>query len=205
MSSFACVCIFCLYYLVYFYRPYKDYLEVLFLWEVLYFHICMVNIHSKGKDQPGKVVNPARGQLNNRKNDFSLFPFAPENLVSGDEFSRPVPRQPAHLHTQAESGACLSGFLPCSAVASIYLFNPTYAIGSVPSLSGRAIAYRWCSLPRVRRPRASKPQGSSEQALPWHITVDPIICASLSRTHYLYEVGMLKVPYILLQPPLTPS
>ena len=31
----------------------------------------------------------------------------PENLVSRDVFSRPVPRQPAHLHTQAESGAYL--------------------------------------------------------------------------------------------------
>ena len=33
-------------------------------------------------------------------------------------------------------------------------------MGSVPSLSGRTIAYRWRSLPRVRRHRASKPQGS---------------------------------------------
>ena len=31
----------------------------------------------------------------------------PGNLVSRDGFSRPVPRQPAHLHTQAESGAYL--------------------------------------------------------------------------------------------------
>ena len=31
----------------------------------------------------------------------------PENLVSRDGFSRPVPRQPAHLHTQAEPGAYL--------------------------------------------------------------------------------------------------
>ena len=36
---------------------------------------------------------------------FSLFPFAPESLVSRDRFGCPVPRQPAHLHTQAESGA----------------------------------------------------------------------------------------------------
>ena len=28
------------------------------------------------------------------------------------------------------------------AAASIYLFKPPYAIGSIPSLSGRAIAYR---------------------------------------------------------------
>ncbi|CAM9166072.1 unnamed protein product [Ascophyllum nodosum] len=37
--------------------------------------------------------------------------------------------------------------------------KPPYAIGSVPSLSGHAIAYRSRSLPRVRRHRASKPQG----------------------------------------------
>ena len=36
-----------------------------------------------------------------------LSPFAPENLVSRDGFGSPVPRQPAHLHAQAESGAYL--------------------------------------------------------------------------------------------------
>ena len=53
-------------------------------------------------DQPGKVANPARGQLN-RENNIPL----PENLVSRDGFSRPVPRQPAHLDTQVESGVYL--------------------------------------------------------------------------------------------------
>ena len=72
--------------------------------------------------------------------------------------------------------------------------KPPYAIGSVPRLSGHAIAYRWRSLPRVRRHRASKPQGSSERVLPWQITMDQLIFASLSHTHYWYEVGMLKVP-----------
>ena len=84
------------------------------------------------------------------------------------------------------------GFLPSSAAASI--MKPPYAIGSVPSLSGHAIAYRWRSLPRVCRHRASKPQGSSERVLPWQITMDQLIFASLSHTHYWYEVGMLKVP-----------
>ena len=42
-------------------------------------------------DQPSKVANPARGQLN-----ISLSLFAPENLVSRDEFGHPVPREPAH-------------------------------------------------------------------------------------------------------------
>ena len=55
-------------------------------------------------DQPGKVANPARGQLNSEI-DIFLSTFAPENLVSRDGFGGPVPRQPAHLHTQAASGA----------------------------------------------------------------------------------------------------
>ena len=41
---------------------------------------------------------------------------------------------------------------------------------------------------------ASKPQGSSERVLPWQITMDQLIFASISHTHYWYEVGMLKVP-----------
>ena len=55
-------------------------------------------------DQLGKVANPARGQLNMAgKMNIPPSPCMPENLVSRDGFSRPVPRQPAQLHTQAES------------------------------------------------------------------------------------------------------
>ena len=126
--------------------------------------------------------------------NIPLSPCVPENLVSRDGFSRPVPRQPAHLHTQAESGAYLRD---SSRVPRRRPFmKPPYAIGSVPSLLGHAIAYRWRSLPRVRRHRASKPQGSSERVLPWQITMDQLIFASLSHTHYWYEVGMLKVPAV---------
>ena len=74
-------------------------------------YVCMVItymvtyiLYSKSLDQPGKVANPARGQLN-REMNISLSAFAPENLVSRDGFGSPVPRQPAHLHTQAESDA----------------------------------------------------------------------------------------------------
>ena len=145
-------------------------------------------------DQPGKVANPARGQLN-RENNIPLSPCVPEKLVSRDGFSRPVPRQPAHLQTQAESGAYLRD---SSRVPRRRPFmKPPYAIGSVPSLSGHAIAYRWRSLPRVRRHRASKPQGSSERMLPWQVTMDRLIFASLSHTHYWYGVGMLKVPAVM--------
>ena len=123
--------------------------------------------------------------------NIPLSPCVPENLVSRDGFSRPVPRQPAHLHTQAESGAYLRD---SSRVPRRRPMKPPYAIGSVPSLSGHAIAYRWRSLPRVRRHRACKPQGSSERVLPWQITMDQLIFAFLSHAHYWYEVGMLKVP-----------
>ena len=61
---------------------------------------------SKTKDQPGKITPPTHGQLN-KENVFSPFPFAPDSLVLRDGFGSPVPRQPAHLHTQAESGAYL--------------------------------------------------------------------------------------------------
>ena len=76
--------------------------------------------YSESMDQSGKVANPARG----RKMNISLPAFVHKNLVSRDGFGSPVPRQPAHLHTQVESGAYLrDSSLPSSAAASIYLFK----------------------------------------------------------------------------------
>ena len=71
-------------------------------------------------DQPGKVANPARGQLK-RENNISLSPCMPENLVSSD-------------------GSVLTYEIPPEFRGGVYyLFKPPYAIGSVPSLSGHAI------------------------------------------------------------------
>ena len=58
-------------------------------------------------DQPGKVANPARGQLNRENDHFPIPVRACENLVSRDRFGRPVPRQSAHSPycAQAESVA----------------------------------------------------------------------------------------------------
>ena len=122
------------------------------------------------------------------KMNISLSAFAPENLVSRNGFGSPAPRQPAHLHTQAEYDAYLRDSSRVPRRRPFIYLKPPYAIGSVPSLSGHAIAYRWRSLPRVRRHRASKPQGSSERVLPWQVTMDQLIYASLSHTHYWYEV-----------------
>ena len=48
-------------------------------------------------DQPSKVANPARGQLNS-ENNITLSPCVPENLVSRDGFSRLVPRKLLRLN-----------------------------------------------------------------------------------------------------------
>ena len=111
-------------------------------------------------------------------------------MVSRDGSGGPVPRQLAHLHTQAETGAYLRNFSRVPRRRPFIYFQPPYAIASAPSLSGHAIAYRWRSLLRVRRHKASKPQGSSERVLPWKVTMDQITCACLSHTHDWYEVGM---------------
>ena len=125
-----------------------------------------------------------------------MFPCPRARLIIWSrEASSAVPSRVSLLISivsQAESGAYLRD---SSRVPRRRLFmKPPYAFGSVPSLSGHAIAYRCRSLPRVRRHRASKPQGSLERVLPWQVTMDQLIFASLSHTHYWYGVGMLKVP-----------
>ena len=87
-------------------------------------------------DQPGKVDNPARGQQN-RENPVRV---RARELVSRDEFGSPVPRQPAHLHTQAESGAYSRDSSRVPRRHPFIYLDPPYVIGPVPSLSGHAIA-----------------------------------------------------------------
>ena len=143
-------------------------------------------------DQPGKVANSARGQLNSGKMNISLSAFTPENLVSRDGFGRPATRQPARLHTQAEYGAYLRDSSRFLRRRSFIYLKTVIRHRVSPELSSHAIAYRWRSQPRVRRHRASEPQGSSKRVLSWQVTMDQLICASLSHTHYWCKVGMLK-------------
>ena len=145
-------------------------------------------------DQPGMVANPARGQLN-RENEH--FPVA----VRAWEFGlarrvRPVPSRVSLLilHTQAESGADsrYSSRFPRRR-PFIYL-KPPYAIRPVPSLSYHAIAYRWHSLRRVRRHRASSPQGSSRNGcclLRYHH--GPIFMRPSFPPHPLYYTILILV------------
>ena len=157
-------------------------------------YICMVgHTYSKSMDQPGKVANAARRQLKRENEYFAVSSFAPENLVSRDKFGSPVPHESAHLYARAESSAYLRDPSRVLRRCPFVYLKPPHAIGPVPSLSGHAIAYRWRSLPKVRRHRPSKPQGSSERVLPWQVTMmDQLMCASFSHTRYWYEVGILK-------------
>ena len=120
----------------------------------------------------------------------------PENLVSRDGFSRPVPRQPAHSPNSGRIWCLLiTRFLLSSATASIYLYKPAIYHRVSPAFIGsRNCVPMAFTVWRVRRYRASKPQGSSERVLPWQVTMDQFICASLSHTHFWYEVGILNVP-----------
>ena len=66
----------------------------------------MVITYNKGKDQPGKVANPTRGQLN-REIDFPC-PRSRLIIWSRETSSAVPPRvNLLILHIQAESGACV--------------------------------------------------------------------------------------------------
>ena len=122
--------------------------------------LCMIITYSKSKDQPGKVANPARGQLN-REVDTSLSHFAPENLISRDGIGSPVLRQRAHIFTPAGCAAYIrdSSRFPRRR-PFIYLNHHTP--------SGQSRVHR---VTRVRWYRARKPHGSSKRVLPWQITI----------------------------------
>ena len=131
------------------------------------------------------------------KMNISLPAFAPANLVSRGGFGIPVPRQPAHLHTQAESGAYLRG---SSRVSRRRPFmKPPYSTSP-----GHSRVYRVRQL-RTDGVHCRESAGTGPVNL---IKVVPNECC-LGRSHhgpinmrlyfpnlllYWYEVGMLKVP-----------
>ena len=159
------------------------------------YYVCMVITYSKNKDQPGKVANPTRGQLN-KKNEYFPVPVRAREFGLARRVRQSRPALPAHLHTYSvRLIRVLTYGIPPEFRGSVHLFIQTVIRHQVSlEFIGSHIAYRWRSLPRVRRHRANKPQGSPKQVLPWQVTMDQLICASLFHTHYWYELGMLKVP-----------
>ena len=108
--------------------------------------------------------------------------------------SRPHPwRGKKHRDVYNTQHVCYTGtHTACMYVVCMVI---TYSIRH--RVSSEFIGSRNCVPMAFTAYRASKPQGSSERVLPWQITMDQLILASLSHTHYWYEVGMLKVPAVL--------
>ena len=101
-----------------------------------------------------------------------------------------------NLHTLAESGTY---GIPPDFRGGVYLFILPYAIGSVPSLSGHALAYRWRSLPRVRRHRASSPQGNSSDGCclcrsPWNVRLSfPTPIIGMKEAYYVESMQKYSI------------
>ena len=120
-----------------------------------------------------------------RKMNISLSVFAPEKLVSRDGFGSPVPRQPAHLHTQAESGADfrVSSRFPRRRpfiyvkTAIRHRVSPEF-IGSLTQLRTDGVHCR---------ESAGTGQVNLKvvpnECCPGQVTMDQLICASRSHTH----------------------
>ena len=134
-------------------------------------------------DQPGKVANRLCGQLDREK-----YVRAREfGLARQVRLPRPAS---AYSFSSLRLNLVLTHGIPPAFRDGVHLFLPPTAIGTVPTLSGYAIAYRWRSLPRVRRHRASSPRGSSSnECCICRYHQGPITMRlSFSHTHYVCMV-----------------
>ena len=123
-------------------------------------------------DQPGKVANhPARGQLN-RENNIPLSPCVPENLVSREGLSRPVPRQP--LISILRLNLVLTYGIPPEFRASVHLF-----IYNRHTPSGQSRVYRVTQL-RADGVHCREPAGTG----PVNLKVVPNECC-LGRSPWI--------------------
>ena len=126
--------------------------------------------------QPGKVANPARGQLNG-ENEYPLSPYGPENLVSrdGSRVSLLI------LHTQAESGAY-------SRDSSRFLRRRPFIYLNRHTPLGQSLLYRVITQFRTNDVHCRESAGTGPVVLKvvpatgaaiLQVTTDQIICASL--------------------------
>ena len=141
-------------------------------------YVCTYSRHiHQSIDQAGKAVNPVRGRLKREKGHFPVPVRARESGLARQV--RPSRPASACLFSILRLNLVLTHGISPDVRGGVSLVLPPCAIGSGPSLSGQAITYRWRSLPRVRRHRASSPQGSSSNECYVCITTDQLLCASL--------------------------
>ena len=131
-------------------------------------------------DQPGKVANLARGQLN-RENERFPVPVRAGGFGLARRFRRSHPASACSFFTLELLMVLTHGIPPDFHGGAYLLLVPPHTIESVPSLSGRhAIAYRWRSLPKFRWHRASRHQDSSRNGCclcrsPWTNQRGPLV------------------------------
>ena len=121
-------------------------------------HVCTAITSSRAMDQPGKVTNSARGQLNS---DI-CFPCPRSRLrIWSRETGSTVPSRVSLviLHTQTESGAYSRDFSRFPRWRPFLYTVNRHRVNS--EFISHATAYRWRSLPRHRQHRTSSPQVSS--------------------------------------------
>ena len=129
--------------------------------------------------------------------NISLSAFVPENLASRDGFDNPVPRQPAHLHTQAESGAYLRD-------SSRVPRRRPFIILNRHTPSGQSRVYRVTQLHtdgvHCRESAGTGPVnvkvGSSERVPPWQVAMDQLICLSFQHPLLLYIIPGTNLKYV---------
>ena len=139
-------------------------------------------------DQPGKVDNPVRGQLI-RENDYFPVPVRAQEFGLVRQVRPSRAASACSFSTLGLKWCLLTGFLPISSAAYIYFYRhpPSDQSRVNPVMQLRTDGG---SLPRACRHRVSS-QGSSSSGRGLCITMDQLMCASLSHTHSWYEVGIM--------------
>ena len=162
--------------------------------------VCMYgHTYSKSMDQPNKVANAARGQLNIK---IYIYPCPHSRLrILSHETGAAVPSHVSLLFSILRLNSVLTYGIPPEFCGGVHLF-----ISKRHTSSGQSRVYRVTQL-RTDGVRCRESAGTgplnlkvvpNEWVLPWQVPIDQLICASLSHARYRDEVGMLKVPCMYL-------
>ena len=133
------------------------------------YHVCMCMMTHIARVWIDRVRLPILLRVSSRGiMSISRSAFVPEDLVSRDGFGNPVPRQPAHIYTQAESGAYLRDSSRVPRRRPFIYLKPQSRVYRVTQLRTDGVHCRW---------------SPGTGPITWQVTMDQWICASISHTH----------------------
>ena len=110
------------------------------------------------------------------KMNFSLSPFAPENLVSRNGFGRPVPRQPIYSFSSLRLNLVLTHGIPPEFRDGVHILVPTYIRHRVsPELTGSyncvPMAFTGCRMFSICPLHANSGCGKREAQINWSMVM----------------------------------